>query len=38
MVRSSAIGEDSREASFAGQLDSFVSDGKPEAIMENVRR
>jgi pyruvate,water dikinase len=38
MVRSSAVGEDSSEASFAGQLDSFVTGGTVDAIMENIRR
>lgn len=33
MVRSSAIGEDSDEHSFAGQLDSFISSNRPDEIM-----
>ncbi len=32
MVRSSAVGEDSQEASFAGQLDSFLCDRTVESI------
>jgi pyruvate,water dikinase len=36
MVRSSAIGEDDGDASFAGQLDSFISPSEPEAIIENI--
>lgn len=38
MVRSSAIGEDSHEASFAGQLDSFICDKTVDAIRINLRR
>jgi phosphohistidine swiveling domain-containing protein len=38
MVRSSAVGEDSAEASFAGQLDSFISEPGTADLMENVRR
>lgn len=36
IVRSSAIGEDSADSSFAGQLDSFVSGPELEVIIENV--
>src|SRR6478736_822412 len=36
MVRSSAVGEDSDEHSFAGQLESFISEGNAEALLENV--
>ena len=36
MVRSSAVGEDSGEHSFAGQLESFISEGNAEALLENV--
>jgi len=38
MVRSSAIGEDSNENSFAGQLDSFISDPNIETIIENLQK
>ncbi|MBI5444046.1 MAG: hypothetical protein HY900_22910 [Deltaproteobacteria bacterium] len=34
IVRSSAVGEDSGRASFAGQLDSFADLGSPEAVEE----
>lgn len=36
MVRSSAIGEDSVDNSFAGQLSSFISSSEPEDIIENI--
>ncbi len=36
MVRSSAIGEDSEETSFAGQLDSFISTSTLEDILLQV--
>ncbi len=35
-VRSSAIGEDSREAAFAGQLDSFLNVDSNHALVESV--
>ena len=35
-VRSSAIGEDSREAAFAGQLDSFLNVKSEEQLIESV--
>lgn len=38
MVRSSAIGEDGSETSFAGQLDSFISKADGEAILTHIRR
>lgn len=38
MVRSSALGEDSEEASFAGQLDSFKTDEHPDNICEAVKK
>ncbi len=38
MVRSSAIGEDSADHSFAGQLESFISSNSPDEIMQLVRR
>lgn len=38
MVRSSAIGEDSAEHSFAGQLDSFVSENSLEEILKCISR
>ncbi len=38
MIRSSAIGEDSEDNSFAGQLESFQSDGSTESIWENIKR
>ena len=38
VVRSSAIGEDSVSASFAGQLDSFLDTTNAQALAENVRR
>jgi len=37
-VRSSAVGEDSAEASFAGQLDSFLFVRGAEAVLDAVRR
>jgi len=36
MVRSSAIGEDGSESSFAGQLSSFISSSKKEDIIANI--
>ena len=36
MVRSSAIGEDGSDASFAGQLDSFIAENRVEDILERV--
>ena len=36
MVRSSAIGEDGNDASFAGQLDSFIAENRVEDIIERV--
>jgi pyruvate,water dikinase len=36
MVRSSAIGEDSEDNSFAGQLDSYQADNELDAIIENI--
>jgi phosphohistidine swiveling domain-containing protein len=36
MVRSSAIGEDSKDASFAGQLESYQSENSLEAVIENI--
>ena len=36
MVRSSAIGEDGSDASFAGQLDSFIAENRVEDIFERV--
>ena len=36
MVRSSAIGEDSVDNSFAGQLSSFISSSSQEDIIENI--
>jgi pyruvate,water dikinase len=38
MVRSSAVGEDSTDASFAGQLDSFQSDGSTESVKTAIRK
>jgi rifampicin phosphotransferase len=38
MVRSSAVGEDSSDASFAGQLDSFRTNGDSEAVIAAVRK
>lgn len=38
IVRSSAIGEDSTDNSFAGQLDSFVSGLNINEIVENIKR
>lgn len=35
-VRSSAIGEDSREAAFAGQLDSFLNVDSPKQLTESL--
>ena len=37
-VRSSAIGEDGRDASFAGQFDSVLGIDSPSALMDAVRR
>lgn len=36
MVRSSAIGEDAQEGSFAGQLDSFIVKNNPEDLFHAV--
>ncbi len=38
MVRSSAIGEDSVENSFAGQLDSFISSDKESEIIAHLQK
>jgi pyruvate,water dikinase len=38
MVRSSAVGEDSTEASFAGQLDSFQTDGTIAGVTNALRK
>jgi pyruvate,water dikinase len=38
MVRSSAIGEDSDENSFAGQLDSFISSGEESDIIAHLKK
>lgn len=38
MVRSSAIGEDSDENSFAGQLDSFISSGEESEIISHLQK
>ncbi|WP_340203020.1 PEP/pyruvate-binding domain-containing protein [Ascidiimonas sp. W6] len=38
MVRSSAIGEDGAETSFAGQLDSFICSGDTNAIISDIIR
>lgn len=38
IVRSSAIGEDADDFSFAGQLDSFVVNNNPEAVIEGVKK
>jgi rifampicin phosphotransferase len=38
MVRSSAIGEDGHEASFAGQLDSFQSGPNCDEILSNIQK
>jgi pyruvate,water dikinase len=38
MVRSSAIGEDSDENSFAGQLDSFISSNEESEIRVNLQK
>ena len=37
-VRSSATGEDSKEASFAGQYDSFLNIQGPEQLIDAVRK
>ena len=37
MVRSSAIGEDGEECSFAGQLDSFICGDSLDEIVDKVR-
>ncbi len=37
-VRSSAVGEDSARASFAGQLDSFLDIADEQALLEAVKR
>ncbi len=36
MVRSSALGEDSEDSSFAGQLDSFITEGTDDEIIESL--
>ena len=36
MVRSSAIGEDSDENSFAGQLDSFLCENDLDVILQHI--
>lgn len=36
MVRSSALGEDSGDSSFAGQLDSFITEGTDKEILDSV--
>lgn len=38
MVRSSAIGEDSAETSFAGQLSSFISSSNIDDILLNIQK
>ena len=38
MVRSSAIGEDSNDNSFAGQLESFISEGDVNSIYDNIKK
>ncbi|MFZ9700205.1 MAG: PEP/pyruvate-binding domain-containing protein, partial [Flavobacteriales bacterium] len=38
MVRSSAIGEDSLGNSFAGQLESFISDPDLDSVYQNIKR
>lgn len=38
MVRSSAIGEDSDENSFAGQLDSFISSSEESELLVHLQR
>lgn len=38
MVRSSAIGEDGEDSSFAGQLDSFQTEGDLDEIKENLKK
>jgi rifampicin phosphotransferase len=38
MVRSSAVGEDSLQGSFAGQLSSFISDPDVESVKTNIIR
>ena len=38
MVRSSAVGEDSLDASFAGQLDSFICDRTVDSVVEGLGR
>jgi len=38
MVRSSAVGEDSIDASFAGQLDSFQTNGSIDEVMSAIRK
>jgi len=36
MVRSSALGEDSGDSSFAGQLDSFITEGTDREILDSI--
>ncbi|MDP7034428.1 MAG: PEP/pyruvate-binding domain-containing protein [Planctomycetota bacterium] len=38
IARSSAVGEDGEEASFAGQLDSFTCDPDPESVLQAIQR
>lgn len=38
MVRSSAVGEDSDDASFAGQLDSFICSNDPEDLLKHIKK
>ncbi|MBL7812059.1 MAG: hypothetical protein JNL57_07530 [Bacteroidetes bacterium] len=38
MVRSSAVGEDGRESSFAGQLDSFICSNNPQEIVQHIQK
>jgi pyruvate,water dikinase len=38
MVRSSAVGEDSDDASFAGQLDSFICSNNPEDLLKHIKK
>jgi phosphohistidine swiveling domain-containing protein len=38
IVRSSAIGEDGSEFSFAGQLDSFVVDNNVDSVVEGIKK
>ncbi len=38
MVRSSAVGEDGADHSFAGQLDSYKSENNIDSVMENLKK